>query len=64
MIAPRYDRVVFVAVTQGEVVGVAKTHFHADSEGSSPAGHYLGGGGGRSEVPPTRSRFCPHPGET
>jgi aminoglycoside 6'-N-acetyltransferase I len=43
MIAPRNDRVVLVAVTQGEVVGVAKTHFHADSDGSSPAGHYLGG---------------------
>lgn len=26
MIAPRSDRVVLVAVTQGEVVGVAKTH--------------------------------------
>ena len=26
MIAPRIDRVVLVAVTRGEVVGVAKTH--------------------------------------
>lgn len=43
MIAPRSDRVVLVAVTQGEVIGVAKTHFHPDPEGSSPAGHYLGG---------------------
>ncbi|MGO4856852.1 GNAT family N-acetyltransferase [Arthrobacter sp. 2MCAF14] len=43
MIAPRSDRVVLVAVTQGEVIGVAKTHFHSDPEGRSPAGHYLGG---------------------
>jgi aminoglycoside 6'-N-acetyltransferase I len=43
MIAPRSDRVVLVAVTQGEVIGVAKTHFHSNREGSSPAGHYLGG---------------------
>jgi len=32
-----------VAVTQGDVVGVAKTHIHPDPEGSSPAGNYLGG---------------------
>ncbi|GAP56853.1 hypothetical protein AHiyo6_34180 [Arthrobacter sp. Hiyo6] len=43
MIAPRSGRVVLVAVTQGEVVGVAKTHLHPTPEGSSPAGHYLGG---------------------
>lgn len=43
MIAPRNDRVVFVAVTVGEVVGAAKTHFHPDPDGSAPAGHYLGG---------------------
>lgn len=43
MVAPRGDRVVLVAVTQGEVVGVAKTHLHPDPEGSAPAGHYLGG---------------------
>jgi aminoglycoside 6'-N-acetyltransferase I len=43
MIAARNNRVVLVAVTQGEVVGVAKTHLHPDPDGSSPAGHYLGG---------------------
>ncbi|WP_427175228.1 N-acetyltransferase family protein [Arthrobacter sp. 92] len=43
MIAPRSDRVVLVAVMQGEVVGVAKTHLHPNPEGRSPAGHYLGG---------------------
>jgi aminoglycoside 6'-N-acetyltransferase I len=43
MIAPRSDRVVLVAVMQGEVVGVAKTHLHPDPDGGAPAGHYLGG---------------------
>jgi aminoglycoside 6'-N-acetyltransferase I len=43
MIAPRSDRVVMVAITQGKVVGVAKTHLHPDPDGGSPAGHYLGG---------------------
>lgn len=43
MIAPRSDRVVLVAVTQGEVVGVAKTHLHPHPDGGAPAGHYLGG---------------------
>ncbi|MFB9716311.1 GNAT family N-acetyltransferase [Arthrobacter methylotrophus] len=43
LIAPNNDRVVFVAVTAGEVVGAAKTHFHPDPEGRAPAGHYLGG---------------------
>lgn len=43
MIAPRRDRVVLVAVADGEVIGVAKTHFHSDPEGRSPAGHYLAG---------------------
>lgn len=43
MIAPRNDRVVLVAFIQGEVAGVAKTHFHAGSDGNSPAGYYLGG---------------------
>lgn len=43
MIAPRIDRVVLVAVTQGEVAGVAKTHLHPNPDGSAPAGHYLGG---------------------
>ena len=32
-----------LAVTHGEVIGVAKTHLHPNPEGSSPAGHYLGG---------------------
>lgn len=53
-----------MAVTQGEVVGVAKTHLHPNPEGSSPAGHYLGGVVVVPGVPPARSRFCPHPGET
>ncbi|MGM7777425.1 GNAT family N-acetyltransferase [Arthrobacter sp. KNU-44] len=43
MIAPRSDRVVLVAVTQGEVVGVAKMHLHLGPDGAAPAGHYLGG---------------------
>ncbi|MFF2842420.1 GNAT family N-acetyltransferase [Paenarthrobacter sp. NPDC057981] len=43
MIAPRSDRVVLVAITQDEVVGVAKTHFHPTPEDNAPAGHYLGG---------------------
>ena len=43
MIAPRSDRVVFVAVTQGEVVGVAKTYLHPYPDSSAPPGHYLGG---------------------
>jgi aminoglycoside 6'-N-acetyltransferase I len=43
MIAPTSGRVVLVAVTQDEVVGVAKTHLHPDPEGTAPAGHYLGG---------------------
>ncbi|MGO4432633.1 N-acetyltransferase family protein, partial [Paenarthrobacter sp. RAF9] len=34
---------VLVAVAQGEIVGVAKTHHHPVPGGSSPAGHYLGG---------------------
>ncbi|MEV8150224.1 GNAT family N-acetyltransferase [Arthrobacter sp. NPDC080073] len=43
MIAPRSDRFILVAVAQGEVIGVAKTHFHSNPADSSPAGHYLGG---------------------
>lgn len=43
MIAARSDRVVLVAVTQDEVVGVAKTHLHPNPDGNAPAGHYLGG---------------------
>ncbi|MGM7775762.1 GNAT family N-acetyltransferase [Arthrobacter sp. KNU-44] len=43
MVLPRSDRVVLVAVTHGKVIGVAKTHFHPNPDGGSPAGHYLGG---------------------
>lgn len=43
MLAPADDRVVFVAVREGEVIGVAKTHFHGEPDGEAPAGHYLGG---------------------
>ncbi len=43
MIAPIDGRVVLVAVLQGEMVGVAKTHFHGEPDGESPPGHYLGG---------------------
>lgn len=43
MIAPVSDRVVLVAVSDEEIVGVAKTHFHDESDGDAPAGHYLGG---------------------
>jgi aminoglycoside 6'-N-acetyltransferase I len=39
----KQDRLVVVAEVEGKVVGVAKTHFHEDSEGDVPAGHYLGG---------------------
>lgn len=37
------DRLVLVAELEGELVGVAKTHFHREPDGDSPAGHYLGG---------------------
>lgn len=43
MIAIRSDRVVLVAVTEDEVVGVAKTHLHPNPDGNAPTGHYLGG---------------------
>ncbi|RAX44109.1 GNAT family N-acetyltransferase [Arthrobacter sp. AQ5-06] len=43
MIAPINDRVVLVAAIQGQIVGVAKTHFHGEPDGEVPAGHYLGG---------------------
>lgn len=43
MIAPINDRVVLVAAIQGQIVGVAKTHFHGEPDGEAPAGHYLGG---------------------
>jgi aminoglycoside 6'-N-acetyltransferase I len=37
------ERVVLVAVVDGEVVGWAKTHLYPDADGPAPAGHYLGG---------------------
>jgi aminoglycoside 6'-N-acetyltransferase I len=43
MIAPVSGRVVLVAIVQNEIVGIAKTHFHGESGGGAPAGHYLGG---------------------
>lgn len=39
----KQDRLVVIAEVEGKVLGVAKTHFHQDSEGDLPAGHYLGG---------------------
>ncbi|WP_299169738.1 GNAT family N-acetyltransferase [uncultured Arthrobacter sp.] len=39
----KQDRQVLVAEVEGKVIGVAKTHFHEDSGGDGPAGHYLGG---------------------
>lgn len=39
----RPDRLVVVAELDGELVGVAKTHFHTQPDGDCPAGHYLGG---------------------
>lgn len=43
MVAPTADRIVLVAVIQSEIVGMAKTHFHGETDGKAPAGHYLGG---------------------
>ncbi|MGT2464174.1 N-acetyltransferase family protein [Sinomonas atrocyanea] len=43
MIAQSEHRVVFAAVSDDQVVGVAKTHFHPEPDGAAPAGHYLGG---------------------
>ncbi|MEG3615883.1 GNAT family N-acetyltransferase [Isoptericola haloaureus] len=37
------QRLVVVAEAAGAVVGWAKTHVHATSDGVAPAGHYLGG---------------------
>jgi aminoglycoside 6'-N-acetyltransferase I len=37
------QRFVVVAESEGHLVGAAKTHFHAHSDGEAPAGHYLGG---------------------
>jgi hypothetical protein len=62
-ITPRGDRLVLAAVTAGEIIGVAKTHFHPDPDGTVPAGHYLGGHRRRSRVSAARGRFCPYRGE-
>ena len=43
MITPVNGRVVLAAAIQGEIVGVAKTHFYGEPDGEIPAGHYLGG---------------------
>lgn len=43
MLTPQDDRIVVVAVVDGEIVGVAKTHFHSEPDGAAPAGYYLGG---------------------
>ena len=43
MLTPEEVRVVLVALSEGEIVGVAKTHFHGEPDGDAPAGHYLGG---------------------
>ncbi len=37
------DRLVVVAEVEGQVVGIAKTHFHKEPDGDAPAGHYRGG---------------------
>jgi aminoglycoside 6'-N-acetyltransferase I len=37
------NRLCVVAVESGRLVGWAKTHFWAASDGQAPAGHYLGG---------------------
>ncbi|RJT75655.1 GNAT family N-acetyltransferase [Arthrobacter cheniae] len=39
----RQKRLVVVAEVGGQVVGVAKTHFHEEPDHEAPAGHYLGG---------------------
>jgi aminoglycoside 6'-N-acetyltransferase I len=39
----KHDRQVLIAEVEGKVIGVAKTHFHDDSAGDVPGGHFLGG---------------------
>lgn len=39
----KQDRQVLIAEVEGKVIGVAKTHFHEDSGGDVPGGHFLGG---------------------
>lgn len=36
-------KTVQVAVRNSRIVGLAKTHWHAQADGIAPAGHYLGG---------------------
>lgn len=36
-------KTVQVAVHNSQIVGLAKTHWHAQADGIAPAGHYLGG---------------------
>lgn len=43
LLVAKKDRLVVVAKIEGKVVAVAKTHFHGDSKGEVPGGHYLGG---------------------
>lgn len=43
MLSTTPERLVVAAEVAGELVGVAKTHFHAYPDGDAPAGHYLGG---------------------
>ena len=37
------SKTVQVAVYHSQIVGLAKTHWHAQADGLAPAGHYLGG---------------------
>lgn len=43
MLAPQTGRAVLVAVQGNRIVGIAKTHFYPEPDGTAPAGHYLGG---------------------
>lgn len=43
MVAPNESRIVLVETLSGELAGVAKTHFHPETDDDAPAGHYLGG---------------------
>ena len=37
------DRAILAAAVRGEIVGMAKTHFHGEPDADVPAGHFLGG---------------------
>ncbi|GHG54431.1 hypothetical protein GCM10012320_25680 [Sinomonas cellulolyticus] len=43
MLVSSKDSVVLAAVSDDQVVGIAKTHFYEEPVGAAPAGHYLGG---------------------